>query len=183
MTTGNVWLDGNTIYAGLLARDAVGNVENFGTPVYIFLTHPTIGNMSASCIPAGGPCVASISPPSAWFSSTVNVSLAYGLSAATSQYLLSGTSALQLNAAPALSVTNNIVIQLPQRNLLPGDVISVPVYASSSNGVLLFTITFTTAVGINIKSISYSSSVWQATVISNTPQVFFSSFYYHDMNN
>ena len=170
MTTGDVWLDGNTIYVGLLGRDAVGNVGAFTSSVYIYLTHPLLGNLSSSCVPNGGPCVASITPPGSWFTSTANVTASYGLSVATSQMLLSGSTSLRFNAAPVLSVSNNIVIQIPQRVLHPGDTFNVSVYGNSSKAMSLFTLTFSTPVGINIKTLSYSTSIWQATVNSNTPQ-------------
>ena len=170
MTIGDVWLDGNIIFVGLLGRDAVGNVGAFTSSVYIYLTHPVLGNLSSSCIPNGGPCVATIAPPSSWFTSTTNVTVSFGLSVATSRILLSGPSSLRLNAAPILTVSNNIVIQIPHRVLYPGDTFNAYVYGNSSKAMSLFTLTFSTPVGINIITLSYSKSIWQATVNSNTPQ-------------
>ncbi len=174
MTTGQLWSDpgvSTTISALILVRDPVGTVGPSAS-VRLIVTHSnsSLGSSSAPCT-ASGFCTAVFTVPTNWFQANANVSLSYAVTGGVALPLLSGSNALVLNPPPTYTVTNNVVLVIPNRNLLPGTAFSIPVYGNATRKISLFTLSFTVDVGVTITGIVYSTSDWQAVVKKNSATV------------
>ncbi len=178
MTTGSMWFDAPVVSALLLARDSIGTVTAFSSPLFLIARHSVITTpISTSCSPSSGFCTASLSLPPNWFPGSASIS--YGFSATSTTPLLTGSSALVLNANPTSTTVNNIVLALPQRNMRQGDSFTVSVQGNITNRISLFTLSFTVDVGLSITAINYVTNDWQAAVKRNSAQVCFQQLNSH----
>ena len=128
---------------------------------------------SQPCIPHSmyGTCVASVTLPQEWFTqSTSTVALTpllnggiEGVSQSTSLF------ALTLQPAPALpsSISNEVLVELPSRDIIAGESFTINIYGYSTYSVSGFSVLFNLSSTLTSPRLTIDSSRWSTQTVSD----------------
>eukprot|EP00054_Salpingoeca_dolichothecata_P028325 m.214394 g.214394 ORF g.214394 m.214394 type:complete len:6684 (-) comp26186_c0_seq6:25-20076(-) len=114
-----------------------------------------------------GTCVATVELPKHWFTGDIaSLSIQYAVEGSqnSARQTLGATDSFVLKPKPRYSVLNNVVIEMPQRSILPGETFAVDVLANAGLSITSFSLKFESSDNIKVKSIKTDASIWRAFV-------------------
>jgi hypothetical protein len=182
VTTAQVYADQPVVRLVVQVMDADMNVQTLPARVSMTVTGDSAllqasnTQPTASCIPASdtGICTLTSSAlPSAWFALP-------GPNLATVHYQLDGTgpsiplgAPLQLHRAPGTSVTENVLAIMPQRTVLPGETVRIPVYGhAGAFSIRSFWVEMVSLSPLlRLQSIQFDDQVWSSLISTETNSI------------
>ena len=170
MTT-EVWQDEPFVHVALQVRDQKFNVRTLTTLVSIRIIGNTAMLQKLAAVPVAecrvsgsstsGDCSAKATLPTEWFEDIAgSVSIEYGFSGGSMESL--GTVAV--HATPKYTVDKNVVLVLPQHNVMSGRRYVVEAIGHAGLAISTFTLRFDVGVGLAIRGIT-TDPKWSAIVV------------------
>ena len=170
-----VYHDGRTLRVAAQVRDSNYQTStSTSTQFSVRVTRPSSNENainSLPCVPHAvyGTCIAMVSIPPSWFSTSSFVVLDTLLNGRLQQ----GSQLLTLQPAPSLpiSISNEVLVELPCRDIIAGESFTIDVYGYSTYTVSGFSILFNFSSVLTSPTVVINPSLWSSTIVTGVNSI------------